>query len=401
MTDRAGAERLDGEDPLSEFRSKFLLPTDGPIYLNGNSLGALSETASAAIAEAVAEWGSRLVRGWAQWIDLPTQVGDRIGEVIGCASGEVMACDSTTVNLYKMAAAALEARPMRGVIVADANDFPTDRYVLAGLAETRNLELRMIRSDPVEGIAPGDLDQAVDEQTALVCLSHVNYRSGARLDLPAVTELAHDRGALVLWDLCHSAGAVPVQLGAAEVDLAVGCTYKYLNAGPGAPAYLFARADLQKQLRQPVWGWFGQEDQFAMGPRYRPDAGIRRFATGTPAIIGLLAVAAGLDTIAEAGIERLWAKSQTLCALLVDLIGERLTKLGVRLASPADPARRGAHVSIAHPNARRLCDDLAARNLVIGDFREPDSLRLCPAPLYTRFVDVFDAVDRIAESLSR
>jgi kynureninase len=280
--------------------------------------------------------------------------------------------------------------------VGDAHDFPTDRYVLAGLAEARGCELRLLASDPVNGLHLDELASAIDDRTALVCLSHVNYRSAARLDLDAVTGLAHEHGALVLWDLSHSAGAVPVQLDAAGADLAVGCTYKYLNAGPGAPGYLYVRRDLAGELRQPVRGWFGQQDQFEMGLAYQPAPGVGRFLTGTPPILGLVAVEAGVDLLLEAGVERLWAKSQALTGALVDLVRHRLEPAGVALASPADPARRGGHVSIAHARAQAWCATLIERGLVVPDFRTPDVIRLGPAPLNTRFVDVYEAVERIS-----
>jgi kynureninase len=332
-------------------------------------------------------------------MDLPAAVGDRVGRLVGAGSGQVVVCDSTTVNLYKLAAAALADQCDRQVILADADDFPTDRYVLQGLAEASGRELRLLHGSAVDGLDTEVVDSAIDASTALVCLSHVNFRSGARLDLPAITEAAHRHGALVLWDLCHSAGAIPVGLDEAEADLAVGCTYKYLNGGPGSPAFAYVRRDLQVRLRQPVWGWFGQEDQFAMGPSYVPTAGMGRFLAGTPPVLGLLAVDAAARTVESAGVAALWAKSQRLTAMLVDLVHSELEPLDATLASPTDPGRRGAHVSVAHPGAWPLCKALIDRQLVIGDFRPPDVMRLGPAPLYTRFVDVFDAVQRMAEVL--
>jgi kynureninase len=398
--DRAGAEALDRADALSSGRGQFPIPDGGPIYLDGNSLGRPSHSVREAIAAGVREWQAQLVGGWRDWIELPSAVGDRVGLLVGAGPGQVVVCDSTTVNLYKAAAAALAARPERTVIVGDAGDFPTDRYVLAALAEDRGCELRLVDSGPVDGVTAGDLAAVVDRRTALVCLSHVNYRSAARLDLPAVTELAHECGALMCWDLSHSAGAVPVGLDAAGADLAVGCTYKYLNAGPGAPGYLYARRGLADDLRQPIAGWFGQQDQFEMGEDYRPVAGVGRFLTGSPPILGLLAVQAGVELLLEPGLDRLWTKSQALTALLTDLIADRLAPLGATLASPADPSRRGAHVAVAHPDAWSWCAALIERQLVVPDFRPPDVIRLGPAPLYTRFVDVYDAVDRMAEVLA-
>ena len=352
------------------------------------------------LAAAVRDWSEDLVGGWSRWIDLPGAVGDRVGRLIGAGPGQVVVCDNTTVNLYKLAAAALAARPDRRVILADGHDFPTDPYVLQGLAEATGRELRLLHGSAVDGLDTEVVERAIDGDTALVCLSHVNFRSGARLDLPAITEAAHRHGALVMWDLCHSAGAMPVGLDEAGADLAVGCTYKYLNAGPGSPAFAYVRRGLQAELRQPVWGWFGQLDQFAMGPSYDPAAGMGRFLTGTPPVLGLLAVDAAAETVESAGIPALWAKSERFTAMLVDLVRNRLEPLGASLASPIDPDRRGAHVSIAHPRAWPWCNALIERAMVIGDFRPPDVIRLGPAPLYTRFVDVFDAIELMAELLA-
>ena len=399
--DRATAEELDRQDPVATFRDRFRILADGPIYLDGNSLGRPSHTVVDAIAAGVESWERQLVGGWSRWINLPVEVGDRLGVLLGAGPGQVLICDSTTVNLFKLADAALTLQggrgPGRALIIGDANDFPTDRYVLAGLAEARGCELRLLASDPVNGADLDDLRATLDERTALVCLSHVNYRSAARLDLAAVTSLAHDCGALVLWDLSHSAGAVPVALDEAGVDLAVGCTYKYLNAGPGAPGYLYVRRELAGRLRQPIQGWFGQHDQFEMGRVYQPASGVGRFLTGTPGVLGLLAVQAGIDLLLEAGLDRLWTKSRALTELLVELVGQRLQTAGAMLASPRDADRRGAHVSIAHPRAWPWCTALVEKGLVVPDFRTPDVMRLGPAPLYTRFVDVYDAVERIRD----
>ncbi len=399
MVDRAAAEKMDLADPLAPYRSRFIVASNEPIYLDGNSLGRPSKSVVEGLAAAVSDWSENLVGGWSRWIELPTAVGDRIGRLIGAGPEQVVVCDSTTVNLYKLAAAGLAARPDRRVILADADDFPTDRYVLQGLAETTDRELHLLRGSAVDGLDTEAVDLAIDADTALVCLSHVNFRSGARLDLAAITEAAHRNGALVLWDLCHSAGAIPVGLDEAGADLAVGCTYKYLNGGPGSPAFAYVRRGLQAELRQPVWGWFGQRDQFAMGPSYEPETGMGRFLAGTPPVLGLLAVDIAAQTLESAGIPALWTKSQQLTAMLVDLVRDWLEPLGATLASPTDPDRRGAHLSVAHPLAWPWCNALIDRRMVIADFRPPDTIRLGPAPLYTRFVDVFDAVQRMAEVL--
>jgi kynureninase len=284
------------------------------------------------------------------------------------------------------------------VLVCTADDFPTDRYVVAGVAEARGMTVRELPADLDEGLDVGTLAAALDDRVAVVVLSSVAYRSGALADLAAVTRLIHDAGALVLWDLSHAVGAVPVELTAAGADLAVGCTYKYLNGGPGAPAFLYVRRDLQEQLRSPIQGWFGQRDQFEMGPVYEPAPGIERFGVGTPPVLGMAAVEVGVRLIAEAGIDRLAAKGRALCELMGALGEAWLAPHGVALASPRDPARRGSHLTFAHPQAWQLTQALIDRQ-VVPDFRTPDRVRLGPAPLYTRFVDIWDAMQRFRELL--
>jgi kynureninase len=391
---RSYAEGLDAADPLAGFRDRFERDDPSLIYLDGNSLGPLPSATRARIAEVVTgEWGAGLVRSWNRWIGLPLDAGDLLGEhLIGAAPGQVAVCDSTTVNLYKLAWAALDARPGRGVIVTDDDNFPTDRYVLEGIAAQRGCELRMISTDMDRGIDGGTVGAAVDERTALVSLSHVAYRSGALADMAGITQAVHEAGALMLWDLCHSAGAVPVRLDDCGADLAVGCTYKYLNAGPGAPAFLYVRRGLQPELRQPVWGWFGQRDQFAMAQGYEPVPGIGQYLTGTPQVIGTVAVQEGVRLLAEAGITRLRAKGTALTGYLIGLADAWLAGCGVTVASPRQDGRRGGHVTLAHPEAWRVSQTLIADG-VVGDYRTPDRLRLCPAPICTRFTDVWDAMD--------
>lgn len=396
-TDRATARALDAEDALAPLRDRFVHDDPQLIYLDGNSLGRLSHAAAERILRVVREeWGQGLVRSWSRWIDYGIELGGLIGRhLLGAAPGQVAVSDSTTVNLYKLAAAALDARPGRRVIVTDDDNFPTDRYVLQGLAEQRGIELRILPADIDEGLDLATLRTAVGPDTALVSLSHVAYRSGALYDMAAVNEVVHGAGALMLWDLCHSVGSVPIELDATATDLAVGCTYKYLNGGPGSPAFLYVRRDLQQRLRQPIWGWFGQSDQFAMGAEYDPAPGIGRFLTGTPPIVAMAAIEEGVELLAEAGVEALRRKGVLLTEYLVALADERLTPLGFCLATPRDPARRGSHVSLRHPEAWRISQALIERAKVIPDYRVPDRLRLGPAPLTTRFVDVWDAVDRI------
>jgi len=395
---REYAEELDRVDPLAGFRDRFVLPEPGLRYLDGNSLGRLPRATVDRLATVVAEeWGRGLIRSWSSWIGLCREVGDLIADaVVGARPGEVVVSDSTTVNLYKLAAAALDACPGRTVVLASAEEFPTDRYVLQGLCSARGLTLREIPTDIDTGLTVAAVRAALDSSVALVCLSHVAYRSGALADLPAITAAAHDAGAMVLWDLSHSGGSVPVELARAGADLAVGCTYKYLNGGPGAPAYLYVRGDLQDRLRQPVQGWFGTVEQFAMGPAYEPAAGIDRFLVGSPPILAVAAVEEGVRLTAEAGIDRLRAKGMAMTSYLVTLADEWLAPLGFRLATPRDPQRRGSHVSLHHPEAWQACQAMIDRG-VVPDYRTPDRVRLGPAPLTTRFVDVYDAVGLVRD----
>ncbi|MGY1673263.1 kynureninase [Geodermatophilus sp. SYSU D00710] len=396
---RAAAEALDDADPLAGYRSRFAgTDDDGPdrlVYLDGNSLGRMPRETPAALARvAEQEWGRGLVGSWASWIDVATRVGDVIGTgVLGARPGEVLLADSTTVDLYKLLVAAADARPDRDVLVCSADDFPTDRYVVAGVAAARGMTVREVPADIDEGLDPAVLAGVLDQRVAVVVLSAVAYRSGALADVAAVTAAAREAGALVLWDLSHAAGSVAVDLQANGVDLAVGCTYKYLNGGPGAPAFLYVRRELQDRLRQPIWGWFGQRDQFAMGPVYDPVPDIGRFGVGTPPVLAAAAVEVGARLVAEAGIDRLAAKGRALTSLLVELADACLVPHGVALASPRDPDRRGSHVTLAHPAAWQLTQALVDRG-VVPDYRTPDRVRLGPAPVYTRFVDVWDAVDR-------
>ncbi len=391
---RDHALELDRADPLAGFRDRFELGDGDRIYLDGNSLGRLSRDARRALETTVDEWSTRLVAGWHDWVDLAGRVGDELGAAaLGAGPGQVLACDSTTVNLYKLAGAVLAVRP--GAVVVPSDDFPTDRYVLEGLTAATGRELRMLESDPVGGPEPAAIAEAA-EGAALVVLSHVNYRSGALADMDAITRAVQATGAVVLWDLCHSAGTVEVALDAAGADLAVGCTYKYLNAGPGSPAFLYVAERHQGTLRSPIQGWFSQADQFAMGPRYDPVAGVGRFLAGTPSVLGLATVRAGAGMVAEAGIAAVRRKAAALTALAVELADDRLAELGFTLGTPRDPAARGAHVSLRHPDAWRVCRALIEHANVVPDFRRPDSIRLGLPPLYTRFADVWDAVDRLA-----
>ena len=386
---RDEAVALDAADPLAGFRERFVLGDGDRIYLDGNSLGRLPVATRERLRADVDQWGERLVSGWPDWIDVPARVGDLLAEhVLGARPGEVLVGDSTTVNLYKLCAAALDLHA--GPLVIERASFPTDRYVLEGLAAQRGLELRLV----------DDLAAALDG-AALVVHSHVDYRSGEIADIAGLTERARAAGARVVWDLCHSAGAVSVDLRAGGAELAVGCTYKYLNGGPGAPAFLYVAGELQERLRSPIWGWFGQRDQFAMERDYDAAEGVARFAAGTPTILALAAVEEGVRVTAEAGVAGLREKSVAQCELIVALHDEWLAPLGFELGSPRDGARRGSHVSVRHPEAWPICRALIERANVIPDFRGPDSIRLGVAPLYTRFVDVWDALDRLRGLVER
>ncbi len=394
---RAEAQSLDTADPLAGFRDRFLDTDDDLIYLDGNSLGRAPRSTARRLNEVVTgEWARDLVASWEHWIDLPGAVGDLIGaELLGARPGEVAVSDATTVNLFKLADAAIESRPGRRVIVTAADEFPTDRYVLDGLAERHGLTVRQVPADLDLGPRPDDIIAALDHDVALLCLSHVGYRSGALADMSRLTAAAHEVGALTLWDLSHAVGSVPIQLAEARADLAAGCSYKYLNAGPGAPAFLYVRRELQDQLRQPIQGWFGQRNLFEMGERYDPEPDLRRFLTGSPMVLGLIAVQEGARLLAEAGLPRLRHKGMALTELAIALHDAWLAPLGFELASPRNPGRRGSHVTLRHPAAWAISRALITEAKVVGDYRTPDRLRLGPAPLYTRFVDVWDAFDRM------
>ena len=395
----AFARRLDAEDDLASFRELFVLDEPDLLYMDGNSLGRLSHrTVERVQAVVEREWGRDLIRGWnAGWYQAPSGVGEKIARLVGAGPGQVVVSDSTSVNLFKLAMAAMEMRPGRDRIVSDVLNFPSDLYVLQGcirlLGDRHSLHL--VPSADGITVDRRTLFDAIDERTALVTLSHVTFKSGFLYDAAAVTARAHQVGALVLWDLSHSVGVVPIQLDHWGVDLAVGCTYKYLSGGPGAPAFLYVRRDLQEEARSPIWGWFGQRSPFAFDLEYAPAEGVARFLAGTPPMLSLLAMESALDLLLEAGIERIRRKSVRLASYLVYLVDTTLTPLGFALGSPRNPARRGSHVSVRHPEGYRINRALIEEMGVLPDFREPDNIRLGLAPLYTSFTEVWEAVDRI------
>lgn len=385
----ADPRELDRADPLARFGDRFVPTEPGLIYLDGNSLGRPTKAAIERLTALTEMWAKRLIRGWDDgWLELPLVVGDQLATgVLGAEPGTVVVTDSTTVNLYRLAVAALDVRPGRRTIVIERSEFPTDRYVAEGLARDRDLEIRWLDGDPVEGISTEAVTAALGQDTALVILSAVNYRSATIVDIKAVTVAARAAGALVLWDLSHAAGSIPVDLTANGVDLAVGCTYKFLNGGPGAPAFLFVRRELQNELRPPIQGWFAQSDQFEMGPAFQPRQGIAGWLTGTPGILGLASAQAGIELVAEAGIDAIRAKGIALTEYAIALVDEWLVPLDCTLGAPRDAARRGNQLSIRHHEARRLTSSLKERN-VIPDFRAPDSIRIGLSPLTTSFADV-------------
>ena len=383
---RAGCAALDAVDPLAALRSRFALP-EGVIYLDGNSLGPLPKATMGVVEDVVRrQWGADLITSWNKhgWIDLPERLGAKIAELIGAQAQEVVVADSVSVNLFKLIAAALGLRPGRRVVVSERGNFPTDLYVAQGLSELLDgqLELRLV--------APAELEAALDADTALLMLTHVDYRSGRMHDLAGLTRAAHDAGALALWDLAHSAGAVPVDLNGADADLAVGCGYKYLNGGPGAPAFLFVAERWQAAARQPITGWLGHTEPFAFRGDYRAAAGIRKFLAGTPPVLGMVVLEAGVDLLLEVDPGALRAKSVALTDLFIDLVEDRCAGFGLELASPRAAGERGSQVALRHPDGYPIVKALIARG-VIGDFRAPDLLRFGFGPLYVRFVDVFDA----------
>ncbi|GLY94350.1 aminotransferase class V-fold PLP-dependent enzyme [Actinoplanes sp. NBRC 103695] len=398
----ARAVALDAADPLAAYRDRFLPAEAVVAYLDGNSLGKPpAETAARMDRFIRDDWGGRLIRGWTdEWLEWPARIGDRIGALaLGAAPGQTIVADSTTVLLYKLARAAVDARPGRTEVVLDTDNFPTDRYVLEGIAAERGLTLRWIETDPAAGVHPSQVADAVGPRTALVLFSHVAYRSGWIADVAAITRIAHDAGALAMWDLSHSAGSVPVWLDEWGVDVAVGCSYKYLNGGPGGPAFAYLRGGLQDELRQPIRGWMGHRAAFEMGPGHEYAPGIRALLSGTPPILAMVPLDVSLDLLAEAGLDAVRTKSQLLTGYVLDLADEWLAPLGVTVTSPRDPARRGGHVTLNRPGFADLLEPLWDAG-VIPDYRRPDGLRIGLAPLSTSFAEVHAGLSRLRDLLT-
>lgn len=400
MTDlRLRAVELDDADPLRDFVDRFVPAPGVRAYLDGNSLGRPVAVTADRLADFVRDdWGTRLIRSWDEgWMERPFELGDRIAALtLGAAAGQTLVADSTSVLLYKLLDAAAGVRADRSEIAIETTNFPTDRFVVAAVAERHGMTVRWLTADPVEGLHLDEIDRNVGTQTAVVVLNHVDYRSGAIADVRAVTARVHASGALVLWDLCHSAGAVPMQLDRDDVDLAVGCTYKYLNGGPGSPAFGYVAARLQDALRQPIEGWMGAGNVFAMSRDYEPATGMRRFLSGTPPVLGMLAMDDMLDLIEEVGLDGIRAKSVSLTSFVIDAADELLP--GVRLLSPRDASRRGGHVTLGHPDFEGLVPKLWDDG-IIPDFRYPDGIRLGLSPLSTTHAEALEGVLAIREAM--
>jgi kynureninase len=397
---RHQAMELDRRDPLAAFRDRFIPQTDDVVaYLDGNSLGRPLLSIATAWDDLVRQqWSGRLIRGWSEgWMELPEEVGNELGSAaLGAGPGQTIIADSTTVNFYKSMRAALALVPGRRKIVTDRDNFPTDRYVVESLAAEFDLEIVWLEADIAAGVGLEDAVAALDEDVAVLTLSHVAYRSGFIADVPGITAAAHAVGAVVVWDLCHSVGSTPVLLDAWGVDFAVGCTYKFVGAGPGAPAFLYANARHHDHLAQPIWGWLGRADAFEMSQGYLPAPGIRSMMSGTPSIPGILAVREGAAVIAEAGIEPIRTKAVALTEMAVALHDEWFAPLGFSLGSPRDPRLRGGHVTVSRPDARELAGKLVAAGVLI-DFRTPDAIRIGLSPLPASFVEVWDALATMRE----
>ncbi len=398
--DLSHARALDAQDALAKFRDEFVIADDDLIYLDGNSLGRLPKRTRAILHDAVErQWGERLIRSWGEgWMEVAARLGGKIAQLIGARRDEAIIADSTSVNFYKLVHAALDARPERKQIVSETLNFPSDTYILQGIARQRGADYFITNVSPQDDIAIATqtiLDAIDPTQCALVTLTHTSFKSGAIYDMRAITAAAQRAGALVLWDLSHSVGSIPIHLNECNADLAVGCTYKYLNGGPGAPAFLYVRRDLQAQLANPIQGWFSQENQFAMDFEYAPAAGMTRFLVGSPPLLSMLAIEAGVDLLLEAGIENLRAKSRAQSEYMLALYDAWLKPFGVILNSPRDANLRGSHVSFGHPDGWRINRALIEDMNVIPDFRPPDNVRCGITPLYTTFTDIYNAMERM------
>jgi len=397
------AQQMDGEDPLRKYRKQFYISEPDTIYLDGNSLGRLPiKTRDRIHRQTDHQWGTQLIRSWNEgWYERSVDLGNKIARIIGADEDEVIVCDSTSINLYKLAYAAMKRQSGKTRIVSDNLNFPTDLYVLQGIVSQLGSQYELALAHSKDGVTMDmqTLEEVIDNNTALVVLSHVAFKSAFMYDMKAVTELAHKKGALMLWDLSHAAGAVAVELNKNHVDLAIGCTYKYLNGGPGSPAYLYVNKDLINEISPPIWGWFGESDPFLFNLEYKHAKGIRKFLVGTPPVLSMEAIGPGLDITISAGIDKVRKKSILQTEYFLYLYKNLLKPVGFQIGSPLDSNKRGSHVSLQHPEAYRICKALIypkkADLKVIPDFRKPDNIRFGIAPLYTLFQDIFISIERI------
>lgn len=386
MLSRLDAEELDRHDPLASFRDDFVIPDESLIYLDGNSLGRTPQATRTRVLEVLElEWAGGLIRSWSHWLDLPRQIGNQLGPIIGSRPGEVVVHDSTSINLYQAIHIAVRLRPDRNVVVIDAHEFPTDRFILEGIAQAQNLELRHL----------GDTSDFSD--VAVVVRSVVDYRTAEMCDVAAFTATVHDAGALVMWDLSHAAGAIEFDVHALGIKLAVGCTYKFLNGGPGAPAWSFVSADLHSQIDPPIRGWFAHRDQFAMNQGFEPHTDIRQLLVGTPHILSLVAAEEGIALTARAGMKAIAEKGRLLTEFGLRVVDH----FGLTSCTPRDPLRRGCHIAVVHPEAHSIVTELAEHHQVITDMRPPDLIRLGLSPLTTRFTDVWDGLELLHQAIER
>ena len=407
VTDREYALELDRNDPLAKFRDEFINNTPEICYLDGNSLGRLPKKTVTAINNfLLEEWATEVVEGWSHWIDEAQPTGNLIGRAaLGAAEGQVLACDTTSVNFYQLIGAALRARPDRKTIIVDAANFPTDRYILQGYADSLGLKLITINNEDGsdcahERITPETLEKHLTDDVAVVTLEVIQYRSGARNDIKALTDLCRAHGALVVWDASHAVGAIEMNFDATGVDLAVGCTYKYGNSGPGAPAWLYVAKRMQAELQVPIQGWFAQKDQFAMGATFEKSSDIRGFQIASPSIMGLRAIKASFEIIEAAGIDAIAAKAAKGTQMMIDLFDAWLAPLGFTLNTSRNPKERGGHISLVHPDAKRIAVALRQFAHVIPDYREPNSVRVAISPLPTSYVEVWDGFQRLRDLVS-
>ena len=404
ITDREYALELDRNDPLAHFRSRFVITDPDICYLDGNSLGRLPHSTVIAINDYMTkEWGREVVTGWSHWVDEAQPIGDLIGRsALGASSGQMLACDTTSVNFYQLALAAINARPGRRTIITDAANFPTDRYILEGIAQQLGLNLVIIDNESAgsaenERITPEILEKYLNDDVALVTLEVIQYRSGARNDIKSLTDLTRKYGALLLWDASHAVGAIEMNLDANGADIVVGCTYKYGNSGPGSPAWLYVSKRIQKELQVPIQGWFSQGDQFGMGPVFERAEGIRGYQIASPSLMGLRCVKSAFEIIEEAGIDAIASKAAIGTQMMIDLYDAWLSGLGITLLTSRNAKERGGHITLGHPDAARICIALRQFANVIPDYRTPNSIRLAISPLPTSYVEVWDGFQRIRD----